>query len=180
MTSFTDHQRLRTVRASRRRARGAAFVESLIVISLILLCLWGTLFLKFIYSTKLASIQAARNKAWSAAVGGCKPPPVKAISDDATHRSETDGADSTSDSSEGQIAGLTADTTQDTPQWLSLQDGGDATEGLPGGKNFDGSGLSIVTTRKILCNEKGGNDELDLSAGDLLSEISTVIHDLFN
>jgi len=62
-------------RACRRRwrghARGAVFVEAIIVCSVLIVFLMGGLFLHRVYAVKLGSLRDARAHAWQQALEGC-------------------------------------------------------------------------------------------------------------
>ena len=55
----------------RRRSRGAAAVEALIVCGLLMTCLAGVLFFHRLYAAKLFTIREARRDLWNQALPGC-------------------------------------------------------------------------------------------------------------
>ena len=57
--------------ASRRRARGAALVEGIIVASMLTTMMAGGLFLHQLYASQMKAIGDARLAAWSQALKGC-------------------------------------------------------------------------------------------------------------
>jgi hypothetical protein len=59
------------VSSRRRRTRGAAFVESIIVISMISLMLAGGLFFHRLYMHKFRVMSESRTAAWQGALNGC-------------------------------------------------------------------------------------------------------------
>lgn len=183
MTSFTSSRTLQARLRERRGQRGAAFVESLIVISFILFMLFCILWLQAVYSAKLQTIQSARANAWGDALQGCEGlEQSQNMMSDAVSQSASKGADPPGDSTEGDVGGLRADAQGDeSPGWFSLRDGGSATESADGFTGImSGNAMSISTTRKFMCNERSNPDELKLSAGDLLSNLASIIRDLFD
>lgn len=184
MTSFTSPAALRArlVRA-RRAQRGAAFVESLIVISFILFMLFCILWLHAVYSAKLQTIQSARANAWGDALQGCTGlENAQDMLSDSVKQSSSKGADPPGDSTAGEVGGLRADVQgDDSPGWFNLREGGTATESADGFTGImSGKSMSISTTRKFMCNERSNPEELKLSAGDLFSNLSSIIRDLFD
>jgi hypothetical protein len=180
MTSFTSPALLRLRR--RRHGRGAAFVESLIVIAMILFFLFCVLWFQALYAAKLGTMQAARANAWASALAGC--PGLEnsqSMLSDAVKQSDSAGPQGGGDSTEGQVGGLTADGDgEDSPDWFSLREGGEASESVDFTAIMSGAKMNISTTRKFQCNERSNPNELKLSAGDLLSNLASVIRDLFN
>jgi hypothetical protein len=173
--------------ATRRRARrrgqaGAAFVESLIVISFIMFVLFCVLWLQALYSAKLQTMQIARANAWGDALEGCMG--LEKSQDaltDAVSQSESAGADPPGDSTNGQVGGLTADSQgDDSPDWFNLRDGGEASSSVDFQGIMTGAAMPIKTTRKFPCNERSNPNELTINGGDLFSNIASIIRDLFN
>lgn len=186
--SFTDRARLhgssisvpRVLRT--RRQRGAAFVESLIVISLILFVLFCILWLQALYSAKLATLQSARTNAWLDALEGCTGfEQANEILGDSVVRSRGEGATGAADDTSGSIGGITADTQGESPDWFNLREGGNASESvefnaiMTAGRTFD-----VTTSRTVMCNERSNPEELELNAGDLFSNIASIVRDLFD
>ena len=172
------------MQARRRRLQGgAAFVESLIVIGLILFVLFCVLWLQAVYSAKLQTIQIARANAWADALTGCPGlEQSQEMLNDAVSQSSTAGATPPGDSTDGTIGGLTAQTQgEDSPDWFQLREGGTGESHVDGFTAImSGAGMNIGTTRHFPCNERSNPDELKLSAGDLLSNVASIIRDLFN
>jgi hypothetical protein len=182
-SSISSHlSRARALRA-RRGQRGAAFVESLIVISFILFMLFCVLWLQAVYTAKLQTIQIARANAWGDALQGCTGlEQADSALSDAVSQSNSTGANPPGDSTAGDVGGLRADVQgDDSPEWFNLREGGTSTESADGFTGImDGSPMSITTTRKFLCNERSNPDELTLSAGDLFRNMASMVRDLFN
>ncbi|HYQ30315.1 MAG TPA: hypothetical protein VER04_23960 [Polyangiaceae bacterium] len=180
MKSFID---------SRLRQRGAAFIESLIVISMILFCLFAVLWFQSLYATKLQVMQSVRANAWTSALGGCQvasqsPPGLEqtqVLLSQSANDSNSTGAKGRGDSTEGDASGLTANTQGDsTPDWFALREGGQSEQSVDF-PNFGKEGsMSVATRRKLQCNERRNAEELKLSTGDLLSNLASVMRDLFN
>jgi len=57
---------------SRRRRRGAVFVEAVIIITSLVLFLMGMMFFRRVYNSKLFVMRAARGATLAYAMGGCK------------------------------------------------------------------------------------------------------------
>jgi hypothetical protein len=160
--------------------RGAAFVESLIVISMILFVLFCVLWLHALYSAKLQTIQYARANAWGDALEGCPGlEQADTMLRDAVSQSESPSSTANQNPA---VGGLRSDTQgDDDPPWFALREGGSATESVDGFQGImSGNAMDISTTRAFPCNERSNPDELKLSAGDLLSNVASVIRDLFN
>jgi hypothetical protein len=183
MRSFTEPRSSRVaIVFERGRARGAAFVESLIVICMILLSLFMVLWFQALYATKLQTMQSARASAWNSALAGCEGlEKSQELLARGARDSETTGAKGTGDSTEGDAAGMTADTQgESSPEWFALREGGESTDSVDF-SNFGKEGtMPVGTKRKFQCNERPNPKELTLSAGDLLSNLASVISDLFN
>lgn len=170
-----------------RRERGAAFVESLIVICTILLCLFMVLWFQALYTAKLSTLQSARANAWTSALDGCLSDGAKGFEEPNTllaqsaRDSETTAAKGSSDSTDGDAAGLTADTQgESSPEWFALREGGEAVDSLDF-SNFGKEGtMPVGTKRSFQCNERRNPEEFTLSAGDLLSNLASVMRDLLN
>jgi hypothetical protein len=172
-----------TLRAKRRgRRSGAAFIESLIVISMILFCLFAVLWFQALYATKLSTIQSARASAWNSALAGCEGlEQTQELLSRSTSQAETSRAKGGSDSTEGDAAGITADTQGEaTPDWFSLREGGEMEDKVDFSSFGKEGTMPVGTRRKFQCNERPNPQELTLSGGDLLSNLASVIGDLFN
>lgn len=185
MRSSTELGRARRSpwRAVRRgRERGAAFVESLIVISMILLCLFACLWFQALYAAKLQTLQSARASAWNSALAGCQGlENSQELLAQSARNSETMRAKGSHDSTEGDASGITADTQgESTPDWFSLREGGETTESVDFSQFGKEGTMPVGTRRKFQCNERPNPNELTLSGGDLLSNLASVIRDLFN
>ena len=152
------------------------------MISLILFVLFCVLWLQAVYSAKLQTMQIARANAWGSALEGCMGlENANSALQDAVSQSSSSGAQPPGDSTNGSVGGLTADTQgQDTPDWFSLREGGEASESVDFQNFTTGAPMPIQTTRKFPCNERSNPKELTLSAGDLLSNVASIIRDLFN
>lgn len=72
----------RQAKSPRRRARGAAFVEALVVISVFILFLMGTIFFRELYVKKLTTMRVARAGAMAHAMAACKPDIRAVLRDD--------------------------------------------------------------------------------------------------
>lgn len=190
MRSFTEPRaRLRAL-ARRRHQAGAAFVESLIVISMIMLVLFAVLWLQAVYSAKLQTIQAARANAWGTALAGCVGlEDSNTMLQDAVSQSNaegsrgSDGAGNTQNNgdTQGTVGGLRADSQgNDSPGWFDLRDAAPATQSVDFGGFKAGTNMHISTTRHFQCNERSNPKELELSAGDLFSNLASIVRDLFN
>jgi hypothetical protein len=152
MRSFTEPRPRRIVGALlSRRSRGAAFVESLIVICMILLSLFMVLWFQALYATKLQTIQSARASAWSSALSGCEGlEKSQELLARGARDAETTGAKGPGDSTEGDAAGLTADTQgESSPEWFALREGGETTESVDF-SNFGKEGTMPVGTRPTI------------------------------
>jgi len=185
MRSFTDWQRAAGFaprRWYRRRARGAAFIESLIVISMILFCLFAVLWFQALYATKLQVMQSVRANAWNSALAGCEGlEQSQGLLTESATRSEALSAKGRADSTDGDASGLTANTEGDsTPGWFALREGGEYEDAVDFGNFGKPGSMPVGTRRKFQCNERPNPQELTLSAGDLLSNLGSVIRDLFN
>lgn len=64
--------RISTRPRTRRRSRGAVFVEAVIIITSFVLFLMGMMFFRRVYTSKLTAMRAARGAALAHAMGGCK------------------------------------------------------------------------------------------------------------
>lgn len=184
MKSFTESSPTRPACsvARRRRERGAAFIESLIVICMILFCLFMVLWFQALYATKLQTMQSARASAWNSALAGCEGlEKSQELLSRSAKNSETTGATGAGDSTEGDAAGLSADTQgESSPEWFALREGGETTDSVDFSKFGEDGTMPVGTKRKFQCNERANPKELTLSAGDLLSNLASVIRDLFN
>ena len=178
MRSSTELQRQLAL-LRRRRARGAAFVESLIVISLILLVLYAVLWLHGLYSAKLATLQSARVQAWTDALQGCPPPELADRAAQTTSNADTGPSGGPEDNS-GDFAGLRADTQDNGPDWFNLLEGGEGSASLDY-PSFTGRGRSyqVGARRSFMCNEQGGMDQLEFSGSRLRDSARNTIRDLF-
>jgi hypothetical protein len=140
------------------------------------------LWFQALYATKLQTMQSARASAWNSALAGCEGlEKSQAILTRSVRDSETSGAQGNGDSTDGDAAGLTADTRgESSPEWFELREGGETTDSVDF-SNFGKEGtMPVGTKRKFQCNERSNPQELTLSAGDLLSNLASVIRDLFN
>ena len=152
------------------------------MICMILLSLFMVLWFQALYATKLATIQSARANAWNGALAGCEGlEKSQELLSRSARDSEMTGAKGAGDSTEGDAAGLSADTQgESSPEWFALRDGGEAIDSVDF-SNFGKEGkLPVGTKRKFQCNERPNPKELTLSAGDLLSNLGSVVRDLFN
>jgi hypothetical protein len=171
-----------TERLFRARERGAAFIESLIVICMILLCLFGALWLQALYATKLQTMASARANAWNSALGGCQGlEQSQELLTRGARDADTTAAKGAGDSTEGDAAGISADTQGETsPEWFALREGGESTDSVDFSKFGQEGTMPVGIRRKFQCNERRNAEELTLSGGDLLSNLASVIRDLFN
>jgi len=188
MRSFTSVQAQRRLETARRRRQsGAAFVESLIVISMILLFLFAVLWMRGLYTAKLQTIQYARASAWIDALNGC---PGKeehgaetgVAAKGAVNLSKSDGSDGNGDDNDGDTGGLHANGNgDDSPDWFNLREGGTNTQTIDGFKGFtDGKDMKLSTTRKYHCNERSNPKELHINVKDLTGDLATMVADLFD
>jgi hypothetical protein len=188
MRSFTSFQaQRRRERVRRRRQAGAAFVESLIVISMILLFLFAVLWMKDLYTAKLQTIEYARADAWVDALNGCPGKPehsaeVGVQAKSAVALSKNGGPEGNGDDTSGDSGGLRSNANgDDAPDWFALREGGSSTQSVDGFKSFtDGTDMKLATTRKYHCNERGDPKELHVDVKDLSGDLASMIADLIN
>jgi hypothetical protein len=139
-------------RHSRRRAQeGAAFVEALIVIGLIVVgmqCIWGMY--RYCMFQHKAQVDV-RQAAWEKALKGCGDPdvggPLNGLSKSATDPSE--------------IGGLRADS-ESAPSWFAVIQAAPETVSLPLPEEIFGKS-AVASQEGFACNEKGKHKELDLA-----------------
>jgi hypothetical protein len=186
MKSFTESElasRGARGRISRRyRARGAAFIESLIVISMILSCLFAVLWFHALYSSKLQTIESARASAWNSALSGCAGlEKSQELLSRSARDAEVSRAKGGNHSTEGDAAGISADTQgESSPDWFELREGGESQQFVDFSHFGQEGTMPVGTRRKFQCNERPNPKELTLSGADLLSNLASVIRDLFN
>lgn len=146
---------LALARARRRRQKttGAAFVEALIVIGLIVVamqCIWWMF--QFTLFKHRAYVEA-NQKAWERALKGCADPevdgPLKSLSKSAGNPSD--------------VGGLRADS-ETAPSWFGIGSAGVSTVDLPLPQEVFGKS-TVVAKAEFACNEKGGKKPLSLGGG---------------
>src|SRR5688572_29527734 len=159
----------------RSRQRGAVFVESIIVVSMITLMLAAGLFLHRLYMNKFRAMSESRSAAWSGALNGC-PTGLGAVAigralwnsiHTLTECSPSDGVGC-------MIDGLTSSGSDHAPDWF-----GNAGANVPPRVSYTVNAhrmlgfteASVSAQHRVVCNETP-QDEL----GDLWSLIEYV-HD---
>ncbi len=161
----SSHERI--TRAHRPRAlsrkRGAAFVESLIVIGMITLFLGSMSYFFYLYYGKWSAAQEARFSAWSSALDGCM------------SKGEYDKmfADAKADpgGTEDEIAGLSTDSDQ-PPSWMDLELGGEASAKRKVGD------IDLTVVRDVSCNEKQEENELTFQGAGIIGAVASSAVDL--
>jgi hypothetical protein len=160
-----------------RRARGAVFVESIIVISMLMLMLAAGLFLHRLYSMKLKAVREARLAAWTPALRGC-PTGLGFPGIAGAVWSSIDSL-ATCDSVNGAncvIQGLTTSGTTDPPDWM-----GTSGASMPDAVSYEvrsdsrvgGSRFTVSSQNRVACNETPQHE-----SGDIWSMVDYV-HDSF-
>jgi hypothetical protein len=142
---------MRAGKRAQHAREGAAFVEALIVIGLIIVCMqciWG------MYRFCLFQHQAhvdARQQAWEQALTGCGDPdvggPLNGLSKSASDPSDVGGLKAEGDSA---------------PGWFGVISAPASTVSLDLPEEIFGK-TTVVSEEKFACNEKGGKKELDLA-----------------
>ena len=134
-----------------RRREGAAFVEALIVIGLVIVCMqciWGMY--RFCMFQHKAQVDV-RQMAWEKALKGCGDPdvggPLNGLSKSAAEPSE--------------ISGLRSDS-ETAPSWFGIIQTSPETVSLPLPEEVFGKS-AVASQESFACNEKGGKGELDLA-----------------
>jgi hypothetical protein len=136
---------------TRARREGAAFVEALIVIGLVIVCMqciWGMY--RFCMFQHKAQVDV-RQMAWEKALKGCGDPdvggPLNGLSKSATDPSDVGGLRSDSESA---------------PSWFGIIQTAPETVSLPLPEEVFGK-TAVASQESFACNEKGGKKELDLA-----------------
>lgn len=137
---------------SRRRQRGAVFVESVIVIAVLTLMFAGVVFFQHLYVAKIGAQAAARDRAWQLALDGCNPelpivPLLHAVALD------QDGAEATNTSAP-------VETFFTIGHEVGAQSGSSRAPALLGGHNY-----RLDSSIQLACNETMASprgDVLDL------------------
>ncbi len=153
----TKHRKLRSL-----RREGAAFVEALLVIGLIVVCLqcvWGVyLYCLFQHRARVE----ARQKAWESSLAGCEDPPMNGILSSLS-RSHTSS----------EVSGLKSDS-EEAPGWMQIGKGERSTVTLDLAEAVFGH-ATVGATEQFACNEQGGKNELEVSGGG--PDADRTIHD---
>ena len=164
-------------RASRRRARGAVFVESIVVISMIMLLFAGGLFLHRLYSMKLKAMREARLTAWTGALQGC--PTGLGLPGVASAVWSSIESLSTCDSPFGAscvVGGLTTSGTTNPPDWMGTSGAsapGPVTYTVTSDARLGGRTFRPSAQHRVACNETPQH-----TSGDLRSLVDYA-HDSF-
>jgi len=161
-----------------RRARGAVFVESIIVIAMLMLMLAGGLFFHRLYSMKLKAVREARLAAWTPALRGCPTglgfPGIAGAAWNAYNNGVADCDDA--NLAACVVQGLTVSGTNDPPEWM-----GTSGASVPDAVSYEvssdsrlgGGRFSVSSQNRVACNETPQHE-----SGDIWSIVGYV-HDSF-
>jgi hypothetical protein len=139
---------------SRRRGRGAIFVESIVVISMMMIMMGGGLFFHRLYAMKLRTIRQSRVAAWTKALPGCNSAIGLAAVWQAVGLANA--------ASNGAFDGLNEDS-QGMPNWMQVGREADVkTETVSSSNVVGGQSFQMKTTNSVVCNEKANDDRGDI------------------
>lgn len=139
---------------SRRRSRGAIFVEAIIVSAMLCMMMAGALFFHRLYAMKMKTQRESRAAAWGQALPGCNSNIALVALWQAVGVADAVTG--------GELDGLNNDSAN-APKWLSVGRESDVKTAtatahpLVGGQTY-----TLRTTNSIVCNERGDDDRGDI------------------
>ena len=151
---------------SRRRSRGAVFVEGIIVASTLTLLLTCAVFFHRLYSAKITTMAEAREQAWAQSLPGCGGGMVMGLLDNI-------GLGALSALREADRAGLV-----DSPDWVS-----DAGRGVgrperavTAGPMLGRAHFEIRSRTSVACNERGDHAAGDSNIAALFNQVRELVN----